>query len=390
MAIARVYIDADVAQHTNTASFLRRLGVQGEVLEDPSVLYDYIKNAADPWGRGKQVLLLTRNKGAFLKSCPGTRAYTCCGYQILHIGSYCTMDCSYCILQSYFHPPILRYFVNHEDLMAELDRAIGRPGIQRMGTGEFTDSLIWEGWSDLTQRLVHRFASQTRAVLELKTKTTSVDHLRGLAHNRKTILAWSLNTPEIIAGQERGSASLKARLRAAARCQSWGYPLAFHFDPIIIYPGCEKDYLRVLDALFSLISADGIVWISLGTFRFMPALKPIIEKRFPQSKIVYGEFIPGLDGKMRYFKPLRISIFRAMAQRIGQLAPNVTTYLCMEDEQVWEHSLGFTPGSKGGLPAMLDQCARRYCDLSRDGMSPAPVPPSSDRLISPTCGKQNG
>ncbi len=353
-----------MAHHPVATAFSRYLGGKAEVVEEPSDLYRLIKESDDPWARGKQLLLLTRNKGAFFKACPGTREYICCGYQILHIGSYCTMDCSYCILQSYFHPPMLQYFVNHEDLMAELEHALVQPGIHRMGTGEFTDSLIWERWSDLTPRLIQRFSGQTRAVLELKTKTTAVQRLKGLSHNRKTILAWSLNTPRVITTQERGTASLNARLQAAVQCHSWGYPLAFHFDPLVIYPGCENEYLRVLEELFSKVAPEDIVWISMGTFRFMPALKPVIEQRFPGSKIVYGEFIPGLDGKMRYFKPLRIALYRFLAQSIERLAPGLTTYLCMEDEQVWAQSMGFTPQSRGGLPAMLDESARRHCGLT--------------------------
>jgi spore photoproduct lyase len=364
MAIRQLYVDAQVVNHPVAVDFVRHMGLKANVVRDLSVLYDLSKEAADSWGRGKEVLLLTRNKGAFLKACPGTREYTCCGYQILHIGSYCTMDCAYCILQSYFHPPILQYFVNHEDLMAELDGAFGRPGIHRMGTGEFTDSLIWEQWSDLTPRLIDKFSGQSRAFLELKTKTTAIERLRGLSHNRKTILAWSLNTPRVIAHQERGTASLKARLRAASQCRAWGYPLAFHFDPMVIYPGCEDEYRQVLGELFATVPAEEIVWISLGTFRFMPALKPVIEQRFPQSRIVYGEFIPGLDGKMRYFKPLRTALYRFMAHSIWELAPGVTTYLCMEDEQVWRQSMGFAPQSRGGLPAMLNESARRCCALS--------------------------
>jgi spore photoproduct lyase len=364
MAIRQLYVDAQVVRHPIAMDFVRRLGLKANVVTDLSALYNLAKETGDPWGRGKEVLLLTRNKGPFLKACPGTREYICCGYQILHIGSYCTMDCAYCILQSYFHPPILQYFVNHEDLLAELDGAFDQPGIHRMGTGEFTDSLIWEQWSDLTPRLIDKFASQSRAVLELKTKTTAIERLKGLSHNKKTILAWSLNTPRVIAHQERGTASLKARLRAAARCQAWGYPLAFHFDPMVIYPGCEGEYRQVLEELFSTVTPNEVVWISMGTFRFMPALKPVIEQRFPQSKIVYGEFIPGLDGKMRYFKPLRTALYRFMAQTIMELAPGVTLYLCMEDEQVWIQSMGFAPQARGGVPAMLDESARRCCAIS--------------------------
>jgi spore photoproduct lyase len=335
-----------------------------EILEDPEALYQPLKDADDPWASAKQTVLLTGNKGAFIKECPGTREYICCGYQILHIGTYCTMDCSYCILQSYFHPPILQFFVNHDELMTELDRHLQTSNPSRIGTGEFTDSLIWEQWSDLTPRLVNRFAAQTRSVLELKTKTTSIKRLEGLDHRRKTILAWSLNTPRIIASQERGTASLKARLRAAARCQAWGYPLAFHFDPMVIYPGCESEYQAVLEQLFAAIRPENIVWISMGTFRFMPALKSIIEQRFAQSNIVYGEFIPGLDGKMRYFKPLRIRLYRAMAQWLRDRAPGTLAYLCMEDDRVWENSFGYDPESRGGLAAMLDESARLHCGLS--------------------------
>jgi DNA repair photolyase len=364
MAIAHVYVDASVADHAVTVDFVRNLGLEPEVITDTAMVYEKIKGYDDPWGQGKRVILLTRNKGGFLKTCPGTREYLCCGYRILHIGSYCTMDCAYCILQIYFHPPILQYYVNHEDLMAELQQAFGQPGIQRMGTGEFTDSLIWEQWSDLSLRLIRRFAGQRNAVLELKTKTAAIDHLKGLHHNQKTIMAWSLNTPYVIATQERATASLKARLRAAAQCQSWGYPVAFHFDPLVIYPGCENDYRQVLKDLFRAVSPEGIVWISMGTLRFMPALKPVIERRFPRSTMVYGEFIPGLDGKMRYFKPLRIALYRTLVQIVKELAPGVTTYLCMEDEQVWTQSLGFAPDAKDGLAAMLDHSARRHCGLA--------------------------
>ena len=364
MSIQQLFIDAACAQEPNTRRFAEALGLKPTIIETSEALYPDIKSDTDPWRRGKQVLWLTHNKSTFLKDCPGTREYTCCGYKILHIGSYCTMDCSYCILQSYFHPPVLHFFTNHDDLFSELDQAFEVPGTKRIGTGEFTDSLIWEKWTDLTPQLIDRFSGQSRAVLELKTKTTAIERLEGLAHNRKTIVSWSLNTPQIIASEERGTASLAARLKAAAQCQQWGYPLAFHFDPMVIYPECEGAYHDVLKRLFSSVSADNIVWISLGTMRFMPALKPVIEQRFRDSTIVYGEFVPGLDGKMRYFKALRIKLYTLMVQWINEMAPGVTAYLCMEDEKVWHRSFGFSPESQGGLPAMLDASARRHCNLS--------------------------
>lgn len=331
---------------------------------DTAALYQWINRAEDPIKRAKQVLYLTRNKGGFLKQCPGTREYICCDYKILHVASFCTMDCSYCILQSYFHPPLLQYFVNRQDLDQELGDLFEQKTIARVGTGEFTDSLIWEPLTDLTDFLVTRFASQNRAVLELKTKTVNIRRLKHLDHRRKTILAWSLNTPAVIKREERGTASLEARLGAASRCQQWGYPLAFHFDPMVIYPGWENDYRQVVDQLFDHIAPENIVWISLGTFRYMPPLKPVIARRFPQSKIVYGEFIAGLDNKMRYFKPLRIGLYRRMVGWIQKAAPGVMVYFCMEDEAVWQQSMGWIPSADGGLGRLLDRRAASVCDLN--------------------------
>jgi spore photoproduct lyase len=367
MRIKKLFINRQVVDHPTTRSIQVRLNVPSESVQNAQEVYTAISGAADPVQKGKEILYLTRNRGAFLKKCPGTSHYTCCDYQILHIGTFCYMDCTYCVLQTYFHPPILQYFVNHDDLMAELDMFLTKKKIRRIGTGEFTDSLIWELWTDVSNLLVERFASQNHAVLELKTKTAAIDQLKNLAHNRKTIVAWSLNTRHIIRTEERATAGLSARLKAAARCQSWGYPLAFHFDPLIIYDGCTEDYIGVIEDLFSHVSAENIVWISLGTLRFPSSLKTVIQSRFPDSKIIYEEFITGPDGKMRYFKPLRIDIYRTIINCIREHAPDATIYLCMENDEVWRKSLGFIPEEVGGLPHMLDQSAAKHCQLDSGG-----------------------
>jgi spore photoproduct lyase len=212
-----------------------------------------------------------------------------------------------------------------------------------------------------------RIPGSTESELE-SSRTTAINGLAQLTHNRKTIVAWSVNSTRVIAEEEKHTASLSARLRAAARCESWGYPLAFHFDPIIIYDGCEADYESVVKKIFSHVSAQNVAWISLGTFRFMPSLKPLIQQRFPKSKIIYGEFVTGLDGKMRYFKPLRIAVYRKIIASIRKFAPQVFIYFCMEDDEVWQKCLGFTASDRGGLDKMLDEQAVTHCGLRRDGV----------------------
>ena len=365
--LRKLFIHKSIVDLPQVAAIRSRLDVPAEVVGNAQDVYNEVSGSGDPVEAGKSILFLTENQGRFIRSCPGTRYYTCCGYKILHIGTFCTLDCSYCILQSYFHPPVLQFFVNYEDMFSELDHLFSEKRLSRIGTGEFTDSMIWESITDLSGQLVTRFARQSSSVLELKTKTVAVDGLKHLDHNRKTIVSWSLNTPRIIQTEERLTTSLSERFKASKRCESWGYPVAFHFDPMVIYDGCTEEYAAVAEQIFNYVSPENISWISLGSFRFMPSLKSTIQKRFQKSKIPYGEFISGLDGKMRYFKPLRIELYREVIARIRQSAPDVCVYFCMEDDEVWRKSMGFTPKEKGGLPTMLDQSAVRICKLESDG-----------------------
>ena len=363
--IQTLYADSDIKSSPVTKEILSHFSLSPHWVEEEQIVYQDVLSSPDPVSRGKEVLYLTTNKGAFIRYCPGTRHYHCCGYKILHTGTYCTMDCAYCILQQFFHPPVLKYFVNHDDLFASLQKNIfDVPEISRVGTGEYTDSLLWESISNLTPQLVSAFSNQHKAVLELKTKTVNIQKLQSLAHRRKTILAWSVNTPRVIRHDERHTTPLAARIEAAQKCQKWGYPIAFHFDPVVLYEGCEKEYEDVVHQLFSAIRPENIAWLSIGVFRFLPQLKQIIEHRFPQSDIVYGEFIPGIDGKMRYFKPLRMNVCKTIVDTIKQYTHPHTAYFCMEDDELWQHSFGYTPKKFGGIHTLLDERAKQICSIS--------------------------
>jgi spore photoproduct lyase len=311
----------------------------------------------EPMGDTKQILFLTRFKGELIKPCPGTKDYICCGYQILHFGSNCPIQCSYCILQAYFNQPYIRLFANTEELLARLDTYVRQQGgeIIRLGTGEFTDSLALDSVTDFSTLLLERVSQYPNLVLELKTKTTMIKNLLGSKTARNIILAWSLNPPDIVRREERGASPLSERLRAARMAQEKGYLVGFHFDPLFYFDGWEEAYRQTVQALFSQVNPESIAWISLGCFRFMPPLKAIIQERSPKSRYIYGEFIPALDRKMRYVQPVRVEIYRKMLQWIREYGQEFPVYLCMENPSVWKKVFGFIPGTDSpSLSRILD------------------------------------
>ena len=312
---------------------------------------------------GKETLHLQNYKGDFLKACPGTREYICCGYQILNIAANCPLDCSYCILQSYFaNQPSLRVFVNLRerlpDVLATIDSQPHR--IFRVGTGEFTDSLALDPlthWSDI---LLPPFSQRENAILELKTKTTRIERVLASPVRDRIILSWSLNSPVISAREEKGAASIQRRLEAARVSQQEGFALGFHFDPLIPYPGWRDDYARTIALMDKLIDPRGIIWISMGSFRCMPDLKPIIRRRHPGSGVFNGEFVTGLDGKMRYFKPIRIELYHFIRKLLETWHSDLGLYLCMESDEVWRSSMGWSPKTSSGLCGYLDQRVTKF------------------------------
>ena len=102
----KIIVEAEVLAAPLVATLQRNL---------PEVPVEVVERISETAQADPEVLEVVAFRGRFLKSCPGTRHYDCCGYRILHFGTQCTLDCSYCILQDYLKQPNLRLFGNIEE-----------------------------------------------------------------------------------------------------------------------------------------------------------------------------------------------------------------------------------------------------------------------------------
>lgn len=305
-------------------------------------------------GSGYTVHLLPGRR-TFLKPCPCTPRYLGCGYLVMNTVTNCTLDCSYCILQSYLHTRIIQVFTDMDEVCREVDSFLRQHPheLYRIGTGELSDSLIFDGITGSGARLVRHFRDCGNGILELKTKTASIEHLLPEKHGGRTVMAWSLNPEKIAASEEAGSPPPAVRLQAAVRCLAAGYPLAFHFDPVLDYPGWRDGYTRLIADIFQQVPSAAVAWISLGSLRYMPDLEEIAGARHPASRIFHGEMIRGLDGKNRYFIDRRIALYRHLVRELRRVAPEVPLYFCMESEDVWKLVLGWAPAGADELRRFL-------------------------------------
>lgn len=361
-----LYVDAEAEHWPLTEAVRKRLpGVPVEIIQDIRPYLEKLKDARDPIGAGKRILYLAYDKGNAFKPFPESEEYLSCDYYTLHLSEGCDLECSYCILQAYLTNLFLTVYVNLEESLQKLDAllAANPEKFFRIGTGQLADSLSLDHITGLSEKLIPFFAGRKNATLELKTKSNNIERLLGLSSRGRAIVAWSMNADKIQRFEEHKTATLEERLTAAETiCTRTDHRVAFHLDPVIDYDGWEPDYESTIENIFTRIPQERIAWISMGCFRFMPKLKPIMEDRFPKTSLPQAEWIRGMDGKMRYFKPRRVEIYRKLTDMIRRRSSAATLYLTMETPEVWNQVFG-GEHSKQTVCEMLDQAGRNSSKL---------------------------
>lgn len=299
----------------------------------------------------QRVLVLACNPGAFVRpfwpqSREGDRHFF-----IAHANG-CPFDCQYCFLQAYFAHGAPVIFANLEDLFQELEEHLcdhERLGPATYHGGELSDALALEPLSGFARQAVEVFRRHPGATLELRTKCAGVESLLPAEPPRNVVCSWTLTPEEAWRLYETRTPSPVDRLASARACQDKGYRVGIRLDPALRYPGWERGYADLVEAIFETLDPKGIESFVLGGFRYLPGLSSRIRQRFPASSLLVEEFVQCRDGKYRYFRPLRINLYRAILAEIRRHGPGIPVRIAMESEPVQREVLERSePSRRGG------------------------------------------
>lgn len=339
-----IYIEKDIEDCSLTRRILRKFPFVKKITftnHNDCLRFNRNGSPISNYNLRAKTLFLIKERYDFIKPCPCSKDVIGCGHYVLNTGFGCISECSYCFLQNYTNAIGITLPVNIEDFLDRLESFLKtKQGPLRIGTGEFIDSLALDDLTGFSSILIDFFSKAKNATLELKTKSNNIKNILKLKHNKKTVISWSLNPQSIIEADEWRTNNLDQRLKAARECCDAGYLVGFHFDPIIYSANWERLYRELVAKLFNKINPNNIAWISLGTFRFTPKLKTIVEQRFPKSKILDEELMLGFDKKLRYSPEQRVRIYKKMFSWIRDYSDSVLVYLCMEPEEIWKAVLG--------------------------------------------------
>lgn len=326
-----VYVEESLRDHHRIKTMLQKLGKEPQ----------YIQKYDEIWGRSKKPylqkrdtlnLFLARKHGQLVKLAPD--AYGTAGdphYYFIHAYN-CIYECQYCYLQGYFNSPDIVLFVNHEEIISEMEKTLkSYPGKKVwFHAGEFSDSLAL---THLTGELdlYHDFCKRNPdAYIELRTKSINTRELEKLSPLPNLIISFSLSPEKMAKRIDLKTPSTQARIRAMKSLFEKGFKIGAHFDPIIYEDEFKARYDELLGSMSDFNHA--LEYLSLGVVRFTKDVYREMERNYPDSVIHSGPMVKSFDGKVRYHRPMRMWIMNSVKELcIKHGIPESRIYLCMEE-----------------------------------------------------------
>lgn len=351
-----IFIEKKFKNHKNVEKILSRLNPEETIyIDDVKDTIDKLnsKNIKD----NKNLLFLGGIRGEILQTCPGSHGHICCNYNVINLYIGCPLGCHYCILQSYLNQPFTIINIDIETIFKNIEEILKkeRNKIFRIGTGELSDSLVFDPITDFSVDFVNFFKNQPNAIFELKTKTNFIENLLKIEAGNNIVIGFSVNPEETVSQIEGISAPIEKRIESIEKLIKKGYKIALHFDPIININNFDILYMTLIEKLFKVIPIEKIAWLSMGTLRFTKSLKNEIEYNYPDSLLLSDEFFENMDKKYRYFKPIRITLYQKVRNWIKKYDEydKIPIYLCMESPSVWQEVLEKRPESGKNLELLF-------------------------------------
>ncbi|WIM88018.1 hypothetical protein PT015_00325 [Candidatus Mycobacterium wuenschmannii] len=236
----------------------------------------------------------------------------------------CPAHCQYCYLAgSLAGPPITRVYANLPEILAEMDRHVGRGSItsasaERSHEGTtfeascYTDPLALEHLTgSLSATIAHVGTHDWPGPVGLRftTKFDDVTPLLGLPHAGRTRVRLSVNAEQVSRRFEGGTASVTRRIAALHELADASYPIGLTIAPIMPIPEWRNGYGELLrhvaDAVRDISDVD--LTVECITHRFTPASKAVLLDWYPRTKLEMDESVRtrkfGKYGSAKYVYP---------------------------------------------------------------------------------------
>ena len=285
--INTIYIEEEIAQHPRTLDIIKRFPDAsriacrryGEVFNRKSQNFRLQK-------KNPALILAKKHKNLVL---PTPKQYSLgaeYNYYFSHMLN-CLYDCRYCFLQGMFQSAHYVLFINYEDFIIDMQNSLNQHNDQPVHffSGYDCDSLALDPVTNFTEEFLPFFENNSKALLELRTKSTQIRNILKRDPIQNCIIAFSFTPNKIASSLEHKTPNVEKRIRAIIDLQQAGWLIGLRFDPLIYTKEYKKEYAELFAHLFSSIDSNLIHSVSLGSFRLPKAYFRKVEKLYSDEKL---------------------------------------------------------------------------------------------------------
>ncbi len=329
---SKIFISEDIKNYKKGRDILDKI-TNYTLIGSEEEFVNMIKSKKLTYTEEKQYMFFGVKKGKFLKEYHLDEKFR--GIKEEYYLSYennCPFNCLYCYLREYYGHGAFVFYVNIEDMFSELDEFKKKNAM--ISCGIVNDSLVLDSITGITKDLIDYFKKREDLILEIRSKSKNIANLIETGGSENIITSFTFSPQDVISKYELGTASLEERVDAAVKLQQAGFKIGLRIDPMINVENCNEKYSEMIDLIFAKLDRSKIANIGIGSMRYRKGLKQLVTKEV-KTDLFYGEIIIGIDGKERYFKKIRLDMYKNIVAKIKEYG-EYEIYLGMEPDYVWD------------------------------------------------------
>jgi len=330
--MSKIYIMKEIKDYSKGLEILKNIK-NYNIIKDEKEFVEMIKMKNLTYEEEKTYSFFGIKKGKFLKKYHLDKQFK--GIKEEYYLSYesnCPFNCLYCYLRDYYNHGAFVFYVNLEDMFIELDEFKKRNTM--ISCGIVNDSLVYDNITNVTKDLINYFQKRDDLILEIRSKSNNIENLLKIKDHKNILISFTFSPQEIIDKYELKTSSLDERIEAAYKLQKSGYDIGLRIDPMINVDDNKKVYGEMIDKIFKKLEKDKIKDIGIGALRYAKGLRQKVLAE-NVTDLFFDELIIGIDGKERYFKKIRLDMFRNIVKKIEEYG-KFEIYLGMEPDYIWK------------------------------------------------------
>ncbi len=330
--INNIYIENDIIGHPRTKKILSKFKNKNFIKINKYSEVFNIKNQNFRIQKSNPSLILARKHNGFVLPTPkGFGIGNKKNYYFSHMYN-CIYDCRYCFLQGMYSSANFVIFVNYEDFFKKISSLVENNKNQNLAffSGYDCDSLALDNITNFVTDSLEFFKNIPTALIELRTKSTSINPILSFKPIKNCVVAYSLLPEKVSKNLDNKTPNILRRINSLKKLSDNGWKVGLRFDPLIYSNNWKENYKELFDKIFKKVNLHNVHSVSCGPLRFPKKMYTKIFDLYPEEKL-FSAFLGTRGGMVSYKEEIEKEMIDFCHQEFSKYLSKSLIFNCTPD-----------------------------------------------------------